>query len=59
MLDGAALLSDLTIPPNNKLHALHGDRKGQHAILINDQFRLCFEWKAGHAYNVQIVDYHD
>lgn len=59
MLDGAMSLTDLRVPPNNKLHALHADRLGQHAIWINDQYRICFEWKDGHAYNVEIVDYHD
>jgi toxin HigB-1 len=51
-------LADLKQPPNNRLEALHGDREGQHSIRINDQFRICFEWRDGAAYNVEIVDYH-
>ena len=51
-------LADLRQPPNNRLEALHGDREGQHSIRINDQFRICFEWRDGAAYNVEIVDYH-
>lgn len=58
MLDGVTRLTDLNVPPNNKLHALQGDRKGQHAIWINGQYRICFEWKDGHAYKVEVVDYH-
>jgi proteic killer suppression protein len=58
MLDAATLLDDLKVPPGNKLHALTGNRKGQHAIRINDQFRLCFMWKDSDAYDVEIVDYH-
>jgi toxin HigB-1 len=58
MLDAATQLADLRVPPNNKLHALSADRKGQHAIWINDQFRLCFTWRDGHAYDVEITDYH-
>ena len=51
-------LSDLSVPPSHRLEALKGDRKGQHSIRINDQFRICFIWKNGNAYNVEIVDYH-
>ena len=51
-------LADLRQPPNNRLEALHGDHEGQHSIRINDQFRICFEWRDGAAYNVEIVDYH-
>jgi proteic killer suppression protein len=58
MLDSAVRLDDLRIPPGNHLEALRGDREGQHSIRINDQFRLCFEWKDGDAYNVEIADYH-
>ena len=58
MLDSAIRLDDLRIPPGNRLHALHSDRKGQHAIWINDQFRICFAWKDGDAYEVEITDYH-
>ncbi|HMM74959.1 MAG TPA: type II toxin-antitoxin system RelE/ParE family toxin [Gammaproteobacteria bacterium] len=57
-LDSAAELRDLASPPGNHLEKLGGDRKGQHSIRINDQWRVCFEWtKAGPA-NVEIVDYH-
>ena len=58
MLDAATRLGDLRIPPANRLEALHGNRKGQHSVRINDQWRVCFEWRAGDAYNVEIVDYH-
>jgi proteic killer suppression protein len=58
MLDAAIRLSDLESPPGNRLHALSGDRKGQHAIRVNDQFRVCFVWKDGDAYDVEIADYH-
>lgn len=57
MLDAAAQLDDLLAPPGNKLEALKGDRKGQHSIRINDQWRICFEWDNG-ATKVEIVDYH-
>ena len=58
MLDSAATLDFLRSPPANRLETLHGNRKGQHSIRVNDQFRLCFIWKNGHAYQVEIVDYH-
>ena len=58
MLDAASRLDDLKVPPGNRLHALHGDREGQHSIAINDQFRICFAWREGNAYEVEIVDYH-
>lgn len=58
MIDAAALLSDLLVPPGNKLEALKGDRKGQHSIRINDQFRICFRWTKQGAEAVEIVDYH-
>ena len=58
MLNNAATLNDLRVPPANRLEALKGDRKGQHSIRINDQWRICFHWKAGDAINVEIVDYH-
>jgi plasmid maintenance system killer protein len=51
-------LRDLTTPPGNRLEALKGDRSGQHSIRINDQFRICFVWKDGHAEDVEIADYH-
>ena len=58
MLDSAASLEDLRMPPANRLEALKGDRKGQHSIRINDQWRVCFRWKDGDAFDVEIVDYH-
>jgi proteic killer suppression protein len=57
-LVSAAELRDLAAPPGNRLEALRGDRKGQHSIRINDQWGLCFEWREGNAYAVEIVDYH-
>lgn len=54
----ARLLCDLTQPPGNRLEMLHGDRKGQYSIRINSQWRICFEWREPHAYDVEIVDYH-
>lgn len=57
-IDSAVTLDDLKIPPGNRLEALKGDRTGQYSIRINDQFRICFEWKDFDAYNVEIVDYH-
>ena len=54
----AAALDDLRVPPGNRLEALHGDREGQHSIRINDQYRVCFEWRDGEAHAVEIVDYH-
>ena len=58
IMDAAEFLQDLRIPPSNRLEKLSGDRKGQHSIRINDQWRICFEWQSGDAYNVEIVDYH-
>ncbi|HVZ61854.1 MAG TPA: type II toxin-antitoxin system RelE/ParE family toxin [Terriglobales bacterium] len=58
MLDAAKTLDDLKQPPNNRLHALEHDRAGQHAIRVNDQFRVCFTWNDGEAYDVEITDYH-
>lgn len=58
MLSNAAGLEDLRVPPANRLEALKGDRKGQHSIRINDQWRICFTWKDGDSHNVEIVDYH-
>ena len=58
MLDSAGALNDLRVPPANRLEALKGDRKGQHSIRINDQFRTCFVWRDGDAYDVEITDYH-
>jgi proteic killer suppression protein len=58
MLNAATILADLRVPPGNRLEALKGDRKGQHSIRINDQYRVCFRWLAGDAFDVEIVDYH-
>ena len=57
-LDAAATLGDLAVPPGNQLEALKGDRKGQHSIRINQQWRVCFVWKDGEALDAEIVDYH-
>jgi proteic killer suppression protein len=59
ILNQARTLNDLRIPPGNRLEALKGDRRGQHSIRINQQWRLCFRWHDGAAYDVGIVDYHD
>jgi len=58
MLDAAPELNALRIPPGNRLEALKGDRKGQYCIRINDQWRVCFRWQTGDAYDVEIADYH-
>ena len=58
MLNNAASLDDLRAPPANRLEALKGDRKGQHSIRINDQWRICFRWIDSDAHDVEIVDYH-
>ena len=58
LLNVSGRLEDLRIPPGNRLEALKGDRKGQHAIRINDQWRICFVWDEGGPRNVEIVDYH-
>ena len=58
MLNNAATLEDLSVPPASRLEALKGVRKGQHSIRINDQWRVCFRWKEGDAFDVTIVDYH-
>jgi proteic killer suppression protein len=57
-VDAAKQLDDLLRPPGNRLEALHGNRRGQHSIHINDQWRICFEWRGGSAWNVEVVDYH-
>jgi toxin HigB-1 len=57
-LNAAKRLEDLRVPPGNRLEALKGDRKGQHSIRINEQWRVCFTWREGDALNVEIVDYH-
>ena len=59
VLHAAADLRDLSVPPGNRLEKLHGNRDGQHSIRINDQYRACFVWRDGDAYDVEIVDYHD
>jgi proteic killer suppression protein len=58
ILDAAGALSDLKIPPGNRLEKLSGNRKGQHSIRINEQWRICFIWRQGDAFEVEIVDYH-
>ncbi len=57
-IHAATELRVLASPPGNQLEALRGERKGQHSIRINDQWRICFVWRDGHAYEVEIVDYH-
>jgi len=54
----AEQLDDLKVPPGNRLHALSGDRKGQHAISVNAQWRICFRFEDGDAYDVEVCDYH-
>jgi proteic killer suppression protein len=58
MLDAAAVLDDLRVPPGNRLEALEGDRSGQHSIRINRHWRICFTWTEAGPENVEIVDYH-
>lgn len=57
-VDLASRLDDLRVPPGNRLHKLAGDRAGQHAIAINDRWRICFRWQDGDALDVEIADYH-
>jgi len=57
-LDASTILDDLKVPPGNRLERLRGDRDGQHSIRVNDQWRLCFVWQDGDAYDVEIADYH-
>ena len=57
-IDATVKLEDLRLPPSNRLEALTGDRKGQYSIRINNQWRICFVWREGHAEQVEIVDYH-
>ena len=57
-IDAAKQLDDLRVPPGNRLEALHSDRAGQHSIRINKQWRICFVWRDGEPWNVEIVDYH-
>lgn len=58
VLDIADDLIDLSLAPANRFHALTGNRKGQHSIYVNQQYRLCFEWRDGDAWNVELTDYH-
>jgi len=58
MLDAAANFEDIRVPPSNHLERLHKDREGQYSIRINKQWRICFEWKDGDAFRVEITDYH-
>ena len=57
VLDAAGSLNDLRVPQGNRLEKLSGDQRGQHSIRINDQWRVCFRWRDGHAHDVEIVDY--
>lgn len=57
-VDAAEALDDLRVPPGNRLEKLKGNRVGQHSIRVNDQWRICFRWADGDAYEVEIVDYH-
>ena len=58
MINRANILNDLRVPPSNHFESLHGKRKGQYGIRINDQWRICFEWENGEGQKVEIVDYH-
>jgi len=58
MIDAAELLGDLRAPPGNRLKALKGNRRGQHSIRVNDQWRICFRWSDGESWDVKIIDYH-
>jgi proteic killer suppression protein len=57
-LDAAITLDKLRSPPGNRLEPLHGNRAGQHSIRVNDQYRICFTWRDGYAYDVEVTDYH-
>ncbi len=57
-INAATILSDLRVPPSNRLHALERDREGQHSISVNDQWRICFLFEDGDAYDVEVCDYH-
>jgi proteic killer suppression protein len=57
-IDAAVQLDDLRVPPGNQLEALRGNRRGHHSIRVNDQWRICFAWRDGEAWDVEIVDYH-
>jgi proteic killer suppression protein len=58
MLNNAGVLQDLRVPPSNRLEKLSGDRSGQFSIRVNQQWRICFRWVDGDAYDVEVVDYH-
>ena len=58
LLNAAGSLGDLSIPPGNRLERFRGDRQDQHSIRINDQYRICFNWQDGNAYEVEVADYH-
>jgi len=58
MINRAQNIQDLRIPPGNRLEELKGNRKGQHSIRINNQWRICFEWRDNDSFNVEVVDYH-
>jgi toxin HigB-1 len=58
ILDAAEALDDLRVPPGNRLERLRGDRKGQYSIRVNEQWRICFEWRDADAHGVELVDYH-
>lgn len=58
MLDAATVLEDLRVPPANRLEKLKGDRAGQYSIRVDQQWRICFVWRSGHAFDVEIVDCH-
>ena len=58
LLDTVTRLEDLRVPPGNRLEALGGDRRGQHSVRVNEQWRICFVWRDGDAYDVEFVDYH-
>lgn len=58
MINNAKSINDLRVPPANRLEKLKGDREGQHSVRINDQWRICFKWRVGDAYEVEISDYH-
>jgi proteic killer suppression protein len=58
ILNAAVALDNLKVPPGNQLEALRGSRAGQHSIRVNDQYRVCFVWRGGNAFEVEITDYH-
>ncbi len=58
LLETVTRLDDLRVPPGNRLEALSGERRGQHSIRVNEQWRICFVWRDGDAYDVEFVDYH-